>query len=115
VAFAHHADDAAQTTLLNLLYSGDVRTLAPCADYFGGRFRIIRPLFYVVESDLAHFARASGFSPLPSSCPRAGDSRRRRIAEMLKLLGQDYLEQARMNLIRVGLKGLAESEASRRY
>ena len=43
VAFAHHADDAAQTTLLNLLYGGDVRTLAPCADYFEGRFRLDPP------------------------------------------------------------------------
>ncbi len=104
VAFAHHADDAAQTTLLNLLYGGDVRTLAPCADYFDGRFRLIRPLIYVPESDLARFARASGFPPAPPSCPRSGSSQRRRVAEMLKLLGRDYLTQARPNLIRAGLR-----------
>jgi tRNA 2-thiocytidine biosynthesis protein TtcA len=105
VAFAHHADDAAQTTLLNLLYSGNVRTLAPCADYFDGRFRLIRPLIYVPESDLTRFARASGFPPPPPPCPRADNSRRRRAAEMLRLLGRDYLTQARINLIRAGLRG----------
>jgi len=104
VAFAHHADDAAQTTLLNLLYGGNVRTLAPCADYFDGRFRLIRPLIYVPESDLAHFARASRFPPPPPACPRGDHSRRRRAAEMLKLLGRDYLTQARPNLIRAGLR-----------
>jgi tRNA 2-thiocytidine biosynthesis protein TtcA len=104
VAFAHHADDAAQTTLLNLLYGGYVRTLAPCADYFDGRFRLIRPLIYVPESDLAHFARASRFPPPPPACPRGEHSRRRRAAEMLKLLGRDYLTQARPNLIRAGLR-----------
>jgi tRNA 2-thiocytidine biosynthesis protein TtcA len=104
VAFAHHADDAAQTTLLNLLYGGDMRTLAPCADYFAGRFRLIRPLIYVPETDLARFARASGFPPPPPACPRSDNSRRRRVAEMLKLLGRDYLTQARPNLIRAGLR-----------
>ena len=104
VAFAHHADDAAQTTLLNLLYGGDARTLAPSADYFEGRFRLIRPLIYVPESDLTRFARASGFPAPPPPCPRADSSRRRRVAEMLKLLGRDYLTQARTNLIRAGLR-----------
>jgi len=108
VAFAHHADDAAQTTLLNLLYGGDVRTLAPCADYFEGRFRLIRPLLYVPESELARFARASGFPPPPPACPRSDNSRRRGVAKMLKLLGRDYLTQARTNLIRAGLRGTDE-------
>jgi tRNA 2-thiocytidine biosynthesis protein TtcA len=104
VAFAHHADDAAQTTLLNLLYGADVRTLAPSADYFEGRFRLIRPLIYVPETDLTRFARASRFPPAPPACPRSDKSRRRRVAEMLKLLGRDYLTQARPNLIRAGLR-----------
>jgi tRNA 2-thiocytidine biosynthesis protein TtcA len=108
VAFAHHADDAAQTTLLNLLYGGNVRTLAPCADYFDGRFRLIRPLIYVPESDLARFARASDFPPAPPPCPRSGSSQRRRVAEMLKLLGRDYLTQGRTNLIEAGLHHIRE-------
>jgi len=108
LAFAHHADDAAQTTLLNLLYGGNARTLAPCADYFAGRFRLIRPLIYVPESDLTRFARASGFPPPPPACPRADNSQRRRVAEMLKLLGRDYLTQARTNLIKAGLRHIPE-------
>lgn len=103
VAFAHHADDAAQTTLLNLLYGGEARTLIPCADYFGGRLRLIRPLLYVPESELARFARASRFPPVPPACARSDGSRRQRVAEMLKLLGRDYLIQARANLIKAGL------------
>jgi tRNA 2-thiocytidine biosynthesis protein TtcA len=111
IAYAHHADDAAQTTLLNLLYGGDLRTLQPAADYFGGRFRLIRPLIYTPESELARFARASDFPPPPPPCPRAGDSRRKLVADMLKLLGRDYLKQARPNLIRAGLAASAQREA----
>ncbi len=104
LAYAHHADDVAQTTLLNLLYGGNVHTLAPVADYFAGRFRLIRPLFYVPESALAHFARASGFPAPPPRCPRSDDSRRLMAAQMLKLMGRDYLKQGRANLIRAGLR-----------
>jgi tRNA 2-thiocytidine biosynthesis protein TtcA len=103
IAYAHHADDAAQTTLLNLLYGGDVRTLQPAADYFDGRFRLIRPLLYVPESELVRFARACAFPTPPPACPRSGDSRRKLVADMLRLLGRDYLKQARPNLIRAGL------------
>jgi tRNA 2-thiocytidine biosynthesis protein TtcA len=108
IAYAHHADDAAQTTLLNLLYGGDVRTLRPAASYFGGKYRLIRPLFYVPESELARFARACCFPLPPPACPRSRDSRRRLVADMLKLLGRDYLKQARPNLIRAGLKQSGE-------
>jgi tRNA 2-thiocytidine biosynthesis protein TtcA len=111
VAFAHHADDAAQTTLLNLLWGGSPRGLAPAADYFGGRFRLIRPLIYTPESELRRFARASGFPPPPPLCPQAGDSRRARVAEMLRLMGRDYA-QARANLVRAGIEHIGASVES---
>ena len=104
VAYAHHADDVAQTTLLNLLYGGSVVTLAPVADYFSGRFRLIRPLVYIPEKGLARLARVAGFPPAPPACPRSGQSARRKIAQMLELLGRDYVSQARPNLIRAGLR-----------
>ncbi len=104
VAYAHHADDAAQTTLLNFLYGGNVYGLAPVADYFAGRFRLIRPLIYIAEAELARFARASGFPPPPPRCPRADGSRRLTAANMLQLLGRDYPKQVRPNLIRAGLR-----------
>jgi tRNA 2-thiocytidine biosynthesis protein TtcA len=105
VAYANHADDVAQTTLLNLLYGGCVATLAPCADYFGGRFRLIRPLIYVPERGLARLGRVAGFPPPPPACPRGEHTARRNIARMLDLLGRDYVTQARPNLIRAGLAG----------
>lgn len=108
VAFAHHADDVAQTTLLNLLYAGAAWTLRPRAEYFGGRFRLIRPLFYVPESELRRLARMAGFPPPPPDCARAGGTRRKVVKEMLSLLGTDYLRHTRNNLIKAGLRGLSE-------
>jgi tRNA 2-thiocytidine biosynthesis protein TtcA len=113
VAYAQHADDAAQTSLLNLLYGGTVATLAPCASYFGGHFRLIRPLIYVPEKELARLARVSGFPPSPPACPRQGQTARDNVAKMLKLLGRDYVTQARPNLIRAGLRGRAVTSLTR--
>jgi tRNA 2-thiocytidine biosynthesis protein TtcA len=112
LAYAHHADDVAQTTLLNLLYGGSVKSLAPAASYFRGRFRLVRPLAYTPERDLARFARAAGFPPPPPSCPRGDISRRKTAREMLRLLGPDYARQARGNLLRLGLQSATSSEFS---
>lgn len=106
VAFGHHADDLAQTTLLNLVSSGRVETMAPRRDYFGGALRLIRPLCYVAEADLRCFARACGFPPPPPECPQAALSRRRLAAELLRQ-AEAISPNARANLLRAGLRSLA--------
>ncbi|MCS6845154.1 MAG: hypothetical protein NZ528_12670 [Caldilineales bacterium] len=109
VAFGHHADDLAQTTLLNLVSSGRVETMAPCRVYFGGVLRLIRPLCYVAEADLRRFAEACGFPPPPPECPQAPVSRRRLAAELLRR-AEAISPNARANLLRAGLRGLAAGE-----
>lgn len=106
VAFGHHADDLAQTTLLNILFHGRVETMVPVRDYFGGQIRLIRPLCYVRESELARFARAAAFPPPPPRCAQADQGLRELARGMLRATGRHY-PQVRVNLIRAGL-GSAE-------
>lgn len=103
IAFGHHADDLAQTTLLNLLYHGAVETMAPVRSYFDGALRVIRPLCYVDEKDLRRFARANDFPPPPPLCPRAGTSRRKFVADLIDA-AQKGAKDAKINLLRAGLK-----------
>lgn len=103
VAFGHHADDLAQTTLLNLLTSGRVESMAPRRDYFDGALRLIRPLCYTAEGDLRRFARACDFPPPPDVCPASSLSRRRQVADLLRQAQQDF-PHARVNLLRAGLR-----------
>lgn len=103
VALAHHADDLAQTTLLNLFYGGRLETMAPAADYFGGRFRLIRPLAFVPEKELVYFARVCDFPPPLPDCPRAETSRRALMAQVLQLFHQDA-DKVRTNLVRTALR-----------
>jgi tRNA 2-thiocytidine biosynthesis protein TtcA len=103
VAFAHNADDLAQTTLLNLFYGGRVETMAPSAEYFGGRFRLIRPLAFVAEKDVLYYSRACDFPPPPDDCPRAKESQRARMGQVLRMFGSDA-HKVRMNLVRAALE-----------
>jgi tRNA(Ile)-lysidine synthase TilS/MesJ len=109
VAFGHHADDLAQTTLLNLLFHGKVETMAPRRDFFDGSLRVVRPLCYLAEKDLRRFARANQFPLPPPACPVSHRSRRELTRELLAQVGRACTDggvMARANLLRAGLAGL---------
>lgn len=102
VAFGHHADDAAVTTLMSLMYKGQVETLKPALDFFQGRFLVMRPLIYLAESDIVRYARACGWSSSPvPSCPAGEDSRRVKIERFMATFPKREHEQIRTNLWRV--------------
>lgn len=109
VAFGHHADDLAQTTLLNLLYSGRVETMAPRRAYFGGLLRLVRPLCYSAEADIRRYARACEFPSPPPDCPQSDHSRRKMARDLLTQAEKDC-RSARLNLLRAGLRGLRDLE-----
>lgn len=103
VAFGHHADDLAQTTLLNLLFHGTVETMHPNRSYFGGLIRIIRPLCTTPEKEIIRYARACAFPILPSDCPLSHATQRENIKGLLKQAEQ-ISKNAKTNLLRAGLK-----------
>ena len=107
IAFGHHADDLAETTLLNLLYSGKLETMAPRRDYFEGQLRLIRPLAYTPEKDLRRLARASGFPSPPPACERS-DQNRREMARQAIRQAEKLGKHVRANLLRAGLRGNRE-------
>jgi len=103
LAFGHHADDAAVTALLNLLFAGRLETLEPKVDFFDGRIAVVRPLIYVPAKELTRYARAAGF-PLAPACPRASDSRRQQIEAFLRGFGR-HQAHIRANIWRAARRG----------
>jgi tRNA 2-thiocytidine biosynthesis protein TtcA len=99
VAFGHHADDVAETALLNLFYSGRLASMEPRVEFFGGKITVIRPLVYVSKGDLIRFAQASGFPPPPPRCPNSSSSKRARMQTLLQELERDQ-PGTRSNLLR---------------
>jgi tRNA 2-thiocytidine biosynthesis protein TtcA len=102
LAFGHHADDAAATTLINLLFTGRLETLEPKVSFFGGRITVIRPLVYIPAKDLAAYARARGF-PVAPPCPYRADENRRRVEEFLRSFGGRQQAMIRANLWRAAM------------
>jgi tRNA 2-thiocytidine biosynthesis protein TtcA len=99
LAFGHHADDAAYTTLLNLFYGGRLETMAPRGEYFDQQITLIRPLIYLEERRLSQLARALGFVLAEGTCPLSHTSRRAWIKAWLRQAGPEY-RQIRTNLWR---------------
>jgi tRNA 2-thiocytidine biosynthesis protein TtcA len=89
LALAHHADDVAETTLLNLIYHGNLETMLPSRVFFDGKFSLIRPLFYVRERDLVRFAKLAGFQTCSCDCPNSETGKRRRMKEIVRELSKE--------------------------
>lgn len=65
IALGHHADDASETLLMNLMFNGALGAMPPKLISDDGRHTVIRPLLYCAEKDIAAFSEAEAFPILP--------------------------------------------------
>lgn len=69
LALGHHFDDVIETTMLNLLYAGSVKTMMPkLKSQNFGKMQIIRPLYYIREEFIRRFTKASGIFAMNCGC-----------------------------------------------
>ncbi|MBX3246890.1 MAG: tRNA 2-thiocytidine(32) synthetase TtcA [Myxococcales bacterium] len=64
IALGHHADDAIETLMLNLMFTGSLGAMPPKLVSEDGSI-VIRPLLYCQERDIAAYAAAAQFPILP--------------------------------------------------
>jgi tRNA 2-thiocytidine biosynthesis protein TtcA len=84
IALGHHRDDALETLLLNLFYSGRLQAMPARYTTNDGRFEVIRPLIECAEADIAAHAAHAGYPILPCNlCGSQTDLKRRRVARLL--------------------------------
>jgi tRNA 2-thiocytidine biosynthesis protein TtcA len=98
LALGHNADDAAVTTLINLMFTGRLETLEVRLSFFQGRIDVIRPLIYIPAKDVSSYATAAGYPDAPE-CAQGADSRRRQVEDLLRGFGSRQ-SQVRANLWR---------------
>lgn len=91
IALGHHREDFIETLLLNLLYNGRIKAMAPILKSDDGMNTVIRPLVYVPEEDTLSYAREKGFPVTCCACPACGDSdmKRLRIKRLLSDLERE--------------------------
>jgi tRNA 2-thiocytidine biosynthesis protein TtcA len=86
LALGHNKDDVIETLFLNMCYAGEISTMVPRQEFFGGRFTIIRPLAMVDEKSIRRFVASQGFPRFENPCPSAGATKRSEIKAMLEKL-----------------------------
>ena len=79
LALAHHLDDAAETLLMNLFFGGKLRAMRAAYRNDDGDLRIIRPLIYCRERQIASFAKNAGLPVVADNCPSCDSGARQRV------------------------------------
>ncbi len=83
IAFGHHRDDFMETYLLNILYGACTETMKPNNPFFGGEFRVIRPMLYMDEKAIAAEAKRRGIRTFPQGCPYSESNERRFVKNLI--------------------------------
>jgi tRNA 2-thiocytidine biosynthesis protein TtcA len=86
LAFGHHRDDALETMLMNLCFSGRLQSMPARYTTDDERFVVIRPLIETPEAEIVDYAEARAFPILP--CNLCGSQEGLQRDEMRRLLGE---------------------------
>lgn len=93
IALGHHFNDVIETILLNQIYNGQFSGMMPNldSDNFEG-MKLIRPLFYVHESDIISWAKFCEINFLDCACitTKKNIGKRKEIKELVKELVRMY-------------------------
>lgn len=84
IALGHHRDDALETLLLNVFFSGKLASMPPRLVSDDGKHVVIRPLIYCAEAHLAELARVQAFPILPCNlCGSQSEAQRKQMKALL--------------------------------
>lgn len=90
VAFAHHADDAIETLLMNAIYGGRVATFQPKMHLERADVMFIRPFIHVRESEIRKLIKEENIPVFGSHCPNDGFTQRSETKELLEKFYEQY-------------------------
>ncbi len=94
LALGHHYNDVIETTLLNILYGGNFKTMLPklkSANF--ENLELIRPMYYIEEEYIKKFIKSTGIAPLNCACMVAAErtgNKRYEIKDLIAQLKQNF-------------------------
>jgi len=91
IALGHHGDDAVETLLLNMLFTGRLKAMPPWLRSDDGRNVVIRPMITCFERRLVEYAEQEAFPILPCGlCNNQEDLKRQAIKQLIGELEGRY-------------------------
>ena len=89
VALGHHFDDAAETFLMSLLYEGRIGCFEPVTYLSRSGVTQIRPMLYIGEKAIEHFAQSRQLPVVHNVCPADKHTKRQEVKVLLRRLMRD--------------------------
>ena len=94
LALGHHYNDVIETTMLNILYGGNFKTMLPKLKSKNfENLELIRPMYYIEEDYIKKFINYSGIWPLNCACMVAAEkigNKRYEIKDLIKELKKNF-------------------------
>ena len=91
IALGHHRDDMLETLMLNLFYSGQLKSMPPKLVSDNGQHIVIRPLAYCSEQDISAYSTSMDFPIIPCNlCGSQENLQRKVIKNMLQDWSQRF-------------------------
>lgn len=94
LALGHHYNDVIETTMLNVLYAGNFKTMLPKLKSTNfENMELIRPMYYIEEDNIKKFTNFCGIWPLNCACMVAAKkigNKRYEIKDLIKELKKNF-------------------------
>lgn len=92
LALGHHLDDFLHTFFLNLIFAGRLKAMSPNFLADNRRIRVIRPLVFVKEEELAIYAKKAELPVVCCGCPVCGkrDLKRQKMKDIIHSLEREF-------------------------
>ena len=90
VALGHHYDDAVETFMMSLLYEGRISCFQPVTDLDRTGVIQIRPMLYIHEKTVDHFATRQNLPIVHNRCPVDKTTKREEIKQLIFNLSATY-------------------------
>lgn len=90
MALGHHFDDAVETFLMSLLFEGRISCFQPVTYLDRTQVVQIRPMLYLPEQTVAHFAQKMDLPVVHNTCPADKQTKRQEIKELVYQLSAVY-------------------------
>lgn len=90
LALGHHADDAVETFMMNLIYEGRIGCFSPVTYLSRKDITVIRPFCLLPEVKITSACKRLDIPVLKSACPADGGTTRESTKQLLNSLNRDY-------------------------